>query len=155
MSFRSGNAFRNYAFRIIDQGRSYDGVHEARFYFSTPVLADTVPLGTNPNGGGKTDIRLHFSVFNSPAGGCSSAGCLVSPNYHGLRDVLIQLYQREYQAFNGPGMQDAEVQKAHGRNQANSQTLYNTGGAAGLTAANWNDKIVGTFWVIRPDERPL
>lgn len=154
MTYRSGNAFRNYSVRIVDQGRSYDGVHEARFYFSTPVTADSVAAGTAPNGGGKTEIRLHYSGFNS-VDGCDSAGCLVSPSYHYLRDALIELHQREHEAFNGPGTRDAQVQKAHGRNQADSETLWNTAGNAGLNGANWNDKIVGTFWVIRPDERPL
>jgi len=154
MTYRSSNAFRNYSVRIVDQGRSYDGVHEARFYYSTPVTADSVPAGTSPNGGGKTEIRLHYSGFNS-ANGCSSAGCLVSPSYHFLRDALIELYQQEYAAINGPGTQDAQVQKAHGRNQDDSAVLWNTAGANGLNGANWNDKIIGTFWVIRPDERPL
>lgn len=154
MTYRSGNAFRNYSVRIVDQGRSYDGVHEARFYFATPVTADSVPAGTAPNGGGKTEIRLHYSGMNS-VDGCDSAGCLVSPSYHYLRDELIEVYQGEYAAFNGPGTEDAQVQKAHGRSQADSETLWNTAGAAGLNGANWNDKIVGTFWVVRPDERPL
>jgi hypothetical protein len=80
----------------------------------------------------------------------------VSPSYHFLRDALIELYQQEYAAFNGAGTQDAQVQKAYGRNQADSEVLWNAGGgAAGLTGANWNDKVVGTFWVVRPDERPL
>jgi hypothetical protein len=155
MSYRSGTDFRNYSMRVVDRGASYDGVREARFYFSTPVTEDAVPVGTAPNGGGKTEIRLHFSVSTS-GGGCSSAGCLVSPSYPILRDELITIYQHEHAAFNGPGTQDAQMQKLFGRTHAQAQALWNLGGAAtGLTGVNFNDKIVGTFWVIRPDERPL
>jgi hypothetical protein len=156
MTYRSGNAFRNYSLRVVDRGASYDGVREARFYYSTPVTEDAVPVGTAPNGGGKTEIRLHYSVFNSAGGGCSSAGCIVSPSYPILRDQLIAVHQLEYEAFNGPGTQDAQMQKASGRTQVQASALWNLGSvAAGLTGANFNDKIVGTFWVIRPDERPL
>jgi hypothetical protein len=162
-SFLSNNAFRNYSLRVNDPGAAYDGVREARFYFSTPVTPDSIAPPANPAdpGGGKTVIRLHYSGFNSPGGGCNSAGCIVTPIYYEQRDRLIDLYQDEYQAFHGPGTQDTEVQKAHGRNHAQSQTLWNNtmagiGGAANqLTRANWNHKIVGNLWVVRPDERPL
>ena len=160
-SWRSGKASRNYSLKVIDPGAAYDGVREARFYFSTPVVADSVAPPAIPNIGGKTVIRIHFSVHNSPGHGCSSAGCIVSPAVYGFRDRLIDLYQDEYQAFHGPGTQDTEVQKAYGRDHAQSQTLWNNtatgiGAAANrLTYANWNDKIVGTLWVVRPDERPL
>jgi hypothetical protein len=155
MSFRSANDFRNYSMRVVDRGASYDGVREARFYFSTPVTEDAVPAGTAPNGGGKTEIRIHFSVSNS-GGGCSSAGCIVSPSYPILRDELINVHQEEHAAFNGPGTQDAQIRKLFGRSHAQAQALWNLGGAAaGLNGANFNDKIVGSFWVIRPDERPL
>jgi hypothetical protein len=63
-SFRSANAFRNYSFKVNDPGAAYDGVCEARFYFGTPVTPDMPPAGADPNGGGKTLIRIHYSETN-------------------------------------------------------------------------------------------
>lgn len=161
-TYRSGNDFRNYSLKVNDVGAAYDGVREARFYFSTPVVADIAAAGftpaTDPADGGKTEIRFHYSIFNNAAHGSSSAGCIVSPNYYEMRDELIRLYQIEFAAVNGPGNQDAEVIKAYQlpNPHADSRNLWNNGNAAnGLTDANWNNKIIGTLWVIRPDERPL
>lgn len=158
-SYWSGKAFRNYSFKVTDRGAAYDGVREARFYFSTPVTPDNAPAGQDPNGGGKTLIRLHYSRFNNPGGGASSAGCLVSPMFEGFRTRMIELYQDDFRAVNGAN--DPEVQKLRGRNHAQSETLWNNtqngvGGAANqLTAGNWNDRLRSSLWVIRPDERPL
>lgn len=158
----SGPRFRNYCFSIVDAGANYDGVRNARFYFSTPVTDDSTAGDPTVGTAGKKDVRIHRGTRNDTPThpGSGSAGCLVSPNFFDLRNWLIALYEEEYEAINGPGMQDAEVMKAFGTD-ALCQTLWdnttaNTGPAAQrLTDTNWNSKIVGSLWVIRPDERPL
>jgi hypothetical protein len=160
-SFRSPNSdFRNYSLAVIDPAAHYDGVRDARFYFSTPVAPDRAPAGTVPRdrGPGKTEIRFHHGLSNRP-GGTRSAGCIVAPIYHLLRDRLIDLYQAEFAAFHGAGNQDREVRKVYNLNQDRSVELWtNTQnrvpGTDHLTEHNWNNKIKGTLWLIRPDERP-
>lgn len=159
-SFRSANAFRNYSFKVNDTGAAYDGVREARFYFSTPVTPDVAPPGVAPNGGGKTLIRIHYSQTNRPTGGCSSAGCIVAGDFYTLRDQLINLYQADYAASHG-GARYAPLDLLHGADHATSGTIWRrTQGldrSAGptVTAAEWNNHIRGTLWLVRPDERPL
>lgn len=151
-TFRSGNAFRNYSIKVTDAGAAYDGARDARFYFATPVTPDVAPAGTNPNGGGKTLIRLHHSTTNAPANGCSSAGCVVSGDYYALRDRMIDLYQVDYAAAHA-GTSDAAIARLRGLDHAGSRDMWNN--AAGVTGAQWNGKIRGTFWLVRPDERAL
>ena len=150
-TYRSSNAFRNYSIKIADAGASYDGVRQARFYFATPVTADAA-TGPEPNGGGKTLIRIHHTVTNSPANGCSSAGCVVSGDFYALRDRMIDLYQIDYAASHG-GTNDAAIARLRGLDHAGSRNMWNSAG--GVTAAQWNGKIRGTFWLVRPDERAL
>lgn len=147
------------SFKVTDRYER-DGVREARFYFSTPVTADTaVPETILVNKGpGKTEIRLHHGTDDNPGGGCGSAGCIVAPRYEQLRDRLIELYQADFTAFNGAGNIDTEVAKVYDKRFKESKELWtntkdNTG-TEHLTAPNWNDKIKGTLWIIRPDERP-
>lgn len=159
-SYRSGRAFINYSFRVADTMASYDGVRVARFYFATPVTRDEPPVGTNPGIRGKTELRLHQGNINRPAGGTGSAGCLVSTSYYDLRDQLIDLYQAEYTGIHGQGNRDAEIDKARNLTHQQSQTLWtdtqnNVRGANHLIANNWNGRMVGTVWIIRPDERPI
>jgi hypothetical protein len=175
-SFRSGRngSFRNYNFKVSDAGAAYDGVREARFYFSTPVTEDTAPVGVNPETDpqqrGKSLIRIHHSETNSP-GGCSSAGCIVSGDFYAFRDQLIDLYQADYDAAHG-GTRDVAVDRLRGighegsrrvwcRTQAASGAAQDPRCPAGLgpgptvTAGEWNNRIRGTLWLVRPDERPL
>jgi hypothetical protein len=161
-SFRSPRkgAFRNYNFKVKDAGAAYDGVREARFYFSTPVTPDVAPAGADPNGGGKTQIRIHHTVTNAAGGGCSSAGCIVSGDFYAFRDAMIDLYQTDFAAAHG-GRRDAAMDRLRGADHAQSQTIWRrTQGedhSAGptVTAAEWDDRMRGTLWLVRPDERPL
>lgn len=159
-SFRSTNAFRNYSFAVRDRGAAYDGVREARFYFDTPVTADVAPLGANPNGGGKTLIRIHHSVTNNSTGGASSDGCIVSGDFYAFRDAMISLYQEDYARTHG-GARSAPMDGLRGANRATSETIWNrTAGnihtpGPTMTAGEWNNHIRGILWLVRPDERPL
>jgi hypothetical protein len=156
-----GPPFRNYCFKVIDKDATYDGVREARFYFATPVTADSVVALALPQdgGGGKTTIRLHAGTRTNSTGGTGSDGCAVSPSFFQLRDELIRLYLAEYLRINGE--EDREVTKLLGKGLAESKTLWwdtqnGTGKAADrLAESQWRDKIVGTLWLIRPDEKPL
>jgi len=159
-SFRSANAFRNYSFKVNDAGASYDGVREARFYFSTPVTPDNATPGSDPNGGGKTLIRIHHSQTSRPQGGCSSAGCIVSGNFSRLRDRMIELYQADYMTSHS-GSRDAAIDRLLGAGHDASQTIWkrtqgqDSSAGPTVTAAEWNGRISGSFWLVRPDERPL
>jgi hypothetical protein len=149
-----GRPFRNYSFKVVDALAVYDGVGEARFYFSTPVGDDSAPPGTGPAypGLGKTEIRLHYGQSTNPNGGTGSAGCAVSPHYYDLVNELIDIYQAEHNTFHGAI--DNQVNKLHHLNHARAMDLYEGCIQGGLTDANWNDKLTGTLWIIRPDERP-
>jgi hypothetical protein len=80
------------AWRII----LYDGVHEARDYFSGAVTPDTAaadqvpPYGSNQLG--KGFIRLHTGYLNKNG----SQGCLVSRQYYKLRNILAQAHMEDY-----------------------------------------------------------
>jgi hypothetical protein len=147
-------------------------VAAARYYFGTPNPPATAPIAGNTldervfpdvavGTAGKSQVRFHRGTRNGSAGspGTGSAGCVVSPDYRNMRRELALIYEREYQEYYGPGTFDDQLRKivnvpiAPGNND-HGQTLYNTGGAAGLTQANYDDKLVGQFWLIRPDERP-
>jgi hypothetical protein len=149
-SFRSSDsAFRNYCFSVRDPGAAYDGVREARFYFGEVVTADVAVAPAVPNVLGKTLIRIHDAHANG--GGTGSAGCLVSPRFYAFRDRVIERYQIEHQAAHG-GAVDGPVQQVYGRNAAQSAALLN---GDLVTFNQWTNRIRGTFWLVRPDERPL
>ena len=154
-SYYSSNAFRNYSFKIADFGANYDGVRHAKFYFSTPVLPDEAPPNQNPNGGGKTLIRLHYSQTQNPNDGCNSAGCIVSGNYYRFRTRMVELFQQDYQASHN-GNNDPNMERLRQANTHQlSQNLYNGAGVQTVTSAQWNNRLQGSMWLVRPDERPL
>jgi hypothetical protein len=181
-SYRSGDHFKNYTFGVIDAAPGQNGlqpapphnrpppppdpvpdtVAQARFYFGTPSPPAPGGLGANldlqvisdPNG--KTEIRFHRgSVAGRP--GTGSAGCLVSPDFVDMRTELVRMFELDYAEFYGPGAVDGEVHKllVHATTNPGSENLWNGVVGGGLTAANWNDKLAGIFWLIRPDERSL
>ncbi len=158
-SSRSTNDFRNYSFLIRDHGEAYDGVRENRFYFGREhhdtdysVTPDSAAHGANPvdGGPGKTQIRLHFSIANGV--GCSSAGCVVSPEYYAFRRLMVQLYQVDYAAAHG-GANNADINLiGNAATRPASEALYNANPPGTL---GWRDELAGNLWIVRPDERPL
>ena len=146
---------------------------EARYYFEDPVTPDVggryTPRrrGQNPavDAPGKAGIMIHSGGTGRPrpdgslaqGAGNHSAGCLVSGIFEQFRDKLIDLYQEEYRGLHsrprniGPVL-DLDVARLRGRNHARSEVFYQSGE---LSGTKWKDKIVGTLWLIRPDERPL
>ncbi len=150
-SYRSGNRFINYCFKVTDPRAAYDGVREARFYFDTPVGDDSTAGNPADPGAGKTWVRLHHG--NERSVGTGSDGCSVSPGFNQLRSAIIRPYLAEHRELHGTP--DNEVAKVLGRDQAASQALYDLApNRGGLTNANWDDKLVGSHYLIRPDERP-
>jgi hypothetical protein len=126
-----------------------------------------------PPTAGKARIRLHQgNVTGTAQIPCSgSAGCLVSPQYTEMRTELVQLFEEEFREYYGPDPalpagapppSDAEVHKLieHAQTIAGSMNLYNgtlpaPNAGVTLAQADWDDKLVGTLWLIRPDERPV
>ena len=152
-----GSANRNYAFAVKDPDATYDGVREARRYYENPVVPDRAGPTAPPAypGLGKTNLLLHYSNPGSNGNqrsGSGSAGCLVSPDFYSLRDVLVEIYQNEHIALALNGTRDDEVQKVLGLRNEKSKQLWT---ANQLTDTNWDGKLCGTLWVIRPDEPPL
>jgi hypothetical protein len=80
------------AWRIV----LYDGVHEARDYFSETVTPDTAADTEVPPHGpqylGKGFIRLHTGYLNKNG----SQGCLVSREFYQLRNVLVRDHMQGY-----------------------------------------------------------
>jgi len=132
--------------------KSYDGVRENRCYFEENVTSDNAASNSKPSGAsGKSYIRLHYGCYR--ASGSGSAGCLVSPSYPSMRRRIIELYQEEQRLLNG--MEDNDVGNiALADTQDSSKQLYSSLNPSEARHA-WNDKIEGTLWLIRPDERPL
>jgi hypothetical protein len=178
-AYRSDEKFKNYTFAVVDCAPGDDGlctdkndhIAAARFYTGTPappappaptgdpdpdkldprVFPDAAPDGT----AGKKLIRLHRGNFGGKFGS-GSAGCMVSPEYVKMRTDLLKLFESDYAEYYGEKTFDAEVRKVVNANSNSaSETLYKLGTSAGLTGGNWNNKVVGTLWVIRPDERPI
>ncbi|WP_164000173.1 hypothetical protein [Pyxidicoccus caerfyrddinensis] len=148
----SGPQFRNYTFTVVDPDvTAYDGLREARFYFGEHVTEDVPEAGhdpqTSPTHGGKVNVRIHRGTMSGQNTGTGSAGCLVSPLHNVLRDYVIDRYQVEQRALNG--VNDANIQALRGQNWAQTQTTW------AANSVTWDNRIVGTLWVIRPDELPL
>ena len=153
-SFLGGSEFRNYCFRVEDFGaipqhggeaaQGQDTVHDARNYFAEQVTVD-------PNG--KTLIRLHRG--SSAATSSGSDGCLVNPSFYDLRDALINRHVLDFQAAN-PGVDDPRYAVLEGKSHVETVMFYSTSTSpTSVRRSDWDDKLVATLWLIRPDERPV
>jgi hypothetical protein len=87
----------------------YDGVHEAAHYFSVPVAPDTAPPDEIPSAKGKGLIRLHRGSTYSSTG---SEGCQVSPEFCGLRGVLVDHHLNELADFYANRPESLEITRA-------------------------------------------
>jgi hypothetical protein len=151
----------------MDQLTGYDGVREAAFFFreSTPPddatqdAFDPVPAdraiedSPSDNGTGKTDIRIHHSPRCRNNRGATSAGCLVSPSYPGLRRLLIQWNSDERDALSMGDDDDLEEVLRETETFTQAEDAYGRRGRRRVDG--WANKIAGTFWLIRPDQRPV
>jgi hypothetical protein len=151
VSFRSGNAFINFAFKVQDPGAN-DTIAAASFYFDGvasnrrgipgPWLPDG-PVGTDQNGKGL--VRLHLG--NSGGAQTGSDGCLVSPVYFDLRAALIVLHQQERADLGQPADPDLNLIAA-ALTLPQSQALH-----AQPVQPAWTDRLLVEIILVRPDER--
>jgi hypothetical protein len=147
---------------------------EGRYYFEDSVTQDLggrytpARTGQNPVADtlGKRGIMIHSGGIGTPqpngsitqGAGNYSAGCLVSGIFEQFRDRMIELYQMEYRGLHTTisGVEnaapDSDAAKLQGKNHSQSEAFWSKGE---LSGNKWKDKIVGTLWVIRPDERPI
>ncbi|HEX2947598.1 MAG TPA: hypothetical protein VHT96_16795 [Clostridia bacterium] len=148
-SITSDNAYKNYSYKIMDYHTDTDKCSHAKYYFTDSPNAVL-------DNDGKTMIRFHYGEQGNQQGvqqgsGTGSAGCLVSPNFNVMRDRLIEFYQEIYRLKN-KGNEDAKVNKIYQKDHKLSKQIWTN---SGLQAADWNNKIFGTLWLVRPDEKPL
>lgn len=138
-SVRSGSAFKNFSLKVTDAAR-YDGV-EARFYFDTPVTADT-----------KEAIRFHDGNEKGKPG-TGSDGCLVHfTGFYQLRNALLSAQSSLELATTGRVSPSVErIARAPDRNS--SQALWNN--SAEVATAGWPNAVRGAVWLVRPDERSI
>lgn len=176
-SYFSGNptanppsgAFKNFTFAVVDYtatppstkliADTHDHVAQARFYTGTPTPPANAATTADPDrlspdvfvdANGKTSIRLHLGSRKGKYGS-GSAGCMVSPEYIDMRTDLLKLFEADYGEYFGMGTFDAGVrQVTNATTLAQSETLWKT-----FNRSNWDGKVVGTLWLIRPDERPI
>ena len=181
-SFRSGNNFINYTWAVTDVTPMDGGVRhdltdacaDAWFYFGTPEAAGTLDTHVTQDlgaFGGKSAIRIHRG--NRGGEGCGSAGCIVSTRSANFRGRLTAIYRREFEDFHGHGSIDTfvnavcttpECECAHYNPPHVPPIPHDCTGAwpavaTGLVpsdpgSAEWDQKLGGVFWLIRPDEPP-
>ena len=161
-----------------------DRVSDARFYFATQVPpggTDPVPHVTSL--GGNQHIRFHQGSHGPGASGTGSAACNVSPDFPLFRNLLVKLYEQDFKEFYGVAYADVDPEvhklnlsdgavakqslahrtsdRGHADKQAadtmhaSAQALFNTAGANGLADTDWEIKLRGNVWIIRPDEPPI
>lgn len=151
----------NYAFSVFDSA-DFDKPIAANYYFSDVVTSDD-KIRSGESEPGKTEIMIHIGYTragqSSTGDGSGSAGCLVSPSFYSFRDQLINLYQDEHiLLYNHP---DTRLRLLQGLNHDQSIALWKHTQSADipeadqLLPADWNNKLRGDLWLIRPDERPL
>ena len=151
----------NYGFCVYNTDPP-DEPLEARYYFD-PVVTPDLEIREPYTIPGKTDVMLHIGWSQSgqaaSGDGTGSAGCLVSPDFYAMRDLLIALYQDEYRAVHGKI--DVQIQQLYRLDHQASVDLWlNSSSGVNeeqpyLMSQAWDDRIQAALWLIRPDERPL
>ena len=177
LSYRSGTGHLNYCFRVYDVlsrhqipdggwTRAADTVRDTGFFFNIgdgtvwdPVNADRTPpsensaSNTDATDDGKSLIRLHWSPHYRPGNMARSGGCITSPSYPATRDELIRLHVAEHEL-----VFDADGTKEESRDQFQNllgKDARDSNDNANIATADWTNHIGGTFWLIRPDQRPI
>lgn len=124
----------------------------ARFYFRTTMPMDD---GTVPNdaAANKTSVMIHigesaskrtWSAYNG------SGGCLVSPNFPRLRNTMIELFWQDELKKPAASRDTRPLFLRHLKHSQASAIHIDDKGRA--RDNNWNNKIRGLCYVIRPDE---
>jgi hypothetical protein len=165
-----GHPFQNFCFRVIDADPNRlmrphfprdlaDSTQRARYYFGTRIgNTDDIDERVTRDADGKDFIRIHMGN-TANTNWNASGGCLVSPEFVEFRTQLIRLYKDEYTAFHRLATNamdwDSKLETllTSATTSQASQTLWNQGEVV-FPAAAWQDKLLGTLWVVRPDELP-
>lgn len=175
-AYYSDDNFKNFTFAVVDatptrngfQPVATDSIAAARFYTGTPAPpAPAVPgnpdqldprvwLDNAPPMPGKRLIRLHRGNRGARYGS-GSAGCMVAPDYIAMRTDLLSLFERDYAEYHGPNTFDVGVRRLLNATTPQASTNLWTPGGPGpdLAPGDWTNKVVGSIWVVRPDERPV
>lgn len=152
-SYVSGKEKLHYCFKVEDPFSDYDGVLEAPKYFqSPPVPMDTTngPTGNE----GKTEIRIHWGYKDNSTNCNGSAGCLVSPTFLVMRNLLLDIHNAGYQKRTGKKT-DPEVTLLTNVTQARNDEIYAWWNPRlDLDGVTWEDKLWSRLYLIRPDELP-
>jgi len=142
----------NYAFWVVNPPPVAPKVAvDARFYFGYPCDFQNICVFDDD---GKTGIFIHYGYDQGIETG--SSGCLVSPSFYRLRDLLVQIYLNEFtptESDSKSGKTDI-LNRLLGLNHEASMHFYEQTDSD-WAKDHWNHNIVGDLWVIRPDERPL
>lgn len=141
--------FINYAFMlssILDEW-SVPG----KYYFrnGTPEDDGTITYDPAEN---KTGVIIHrgqsANTSNQARSYNGSGGCVVSPSFSLLRSIMVELHWED-QLQKPAGSRDQELLFLRNRTSAQSQSIFTDGK---YPASNWNEKLRGMCYVIRPDE---
>jgi len=161
-TFRATNNFRNYVLQVVDMGSNIalDLCANARFFFRPHARypgSAAAPAHVNRDGDGKDEIRLHHSRDRG-AGGCNSAGCVVSWLMWNLRTQIAQIIQAEHRATRNAGVPDLNTDNLINATQDDISQPPPGGGQSmwqADLASDWAQRLVGRFWLVRPDQLPL
>lgn len=170
-SFASGGRFKNWCFAIRDlvpgnAGLVHHGLdrcEEAKYFFGEPqangtlnavISRDTVSPAPPAGVPGKTEIRIHRG--NVGGSGSGSSGCIVSPLHLDLRTEMIAAYQVDFTAYYGAAGGDPTLAGVCRTPVCEGLLPPDPPGHPGwrtpAISRDWDDKLVGTLWLIRPDE---
>jgi hypothetical protein len=139
-------AFINLAFWVGNPQGVFEPLPGAFYFDGQAAFPNQLPAA---DANGKKAVMIHYGLPHATTDGTGSGGCLVSPNIYELRDLLIDFYQEEYRIFHND-QTDTDIGDLHGIGHEDSMAIY-----PGFSAAHWDNKIVGTLWLIRPDELPV
>jgi hypothetical protein len=128
-----------------------------RYYFRQGQPSDD---GSHPGDSrkGKDVVLIHngYAIHNKNSGQYTtgSGGCLVSPEFYRMRARVVALYESEYRAGHG-GADDPDLTPLLNRNLGESEALHAgkpTVGGVPYLNEQWDNKITGVMYLVRPDE---
>jgi hypothetical protein len=156
---------RNYNFALADldpvRNPPVKGVlplkAPGRFYFRPGEPPDD---GTQPGDSrkGKELVLIHngYAIHNHNTAQYTtgSGGCLVSPEFYSMRAQIVALYESDYR-ISHQNQDDPDLLPLMNLNLADSEALHAgviTTGGVPYRDEQWDGKIAGTMYLVRPDE---
>jgi hypothetical protein len=156
---------RNYNFALADldpvRNPPVKGVRPlkapGRFYFRPGEPPDD---GTQPGDTrkGKELVLVHngYAIHNKNTAQYTtgSGGCLVSPEFYSMRAQIVALYESDYR-ISHQNQDDPDLLPLMNLDLAGSEALHAgqiTTGGVPYRDEQWDGKIAGTMYLVRPDE---